>query len=129
MSAKSWLISLQDYSQLPLKGHGRQREIPKRQKKPNLTPIFNRELWNYNLVNLTLNAKKLEYIPLYMFSKHTTDKKVIESNQNGLTVEKCCLTNLITYDDLTGLNEGTAVDVVYLDPADVHPASLLMIQN
>lgn len=58
-----------------------------------------------------------------------TDKKAIRSNQNGFTVEKCCLTNLITYDDLTDLNEGTVVDVLYFDPGDVHLASSLMIQN
>jgi len=45
------------------------------------------------------------------------EKKVIKSSQHRFTKRKSCLTNLIAfYDGITGcVDEGTAVDAVYLD--------------
>ncbi|GAB0205839.1 mitochondrial enolase superfamily member 1 [Grus japonensis] len=45
------------------------------------------------------------------------DKKVVVSIQHGFTMGKSCLTKpMIFYDEMTGLvDEGRAVDVVYLD--------------
>jgi len=49
--------------------------------------------------------------------KQVEEKKVIRSSQHGFTKGKSCLTNLIAvYNDMTGwVDEGRAVDVVYLD--------------
>jgi len=45
------------------------------------------------------------------------EKKVVRSSEHGFTKRKSCLANLITvYDGMTGwVDEGRAVDVVYLD--------------
>jgi len=50
-------------------------------------------------------------------NKQVEEKKVIGSSQHGFTKGKSCLTNLIAfYNDMTGwVDEGRAVDVVYLD--------------
>jgi len=49
--------------------------------------------------------------------KQVEEKKVIRGSQHGFTKGKSCLTNLIAfYNDMTGwVDEGRAVDVVYLD--------------
>ncbi|TRZ08930.1 hypothetical protein HGM15179_018171 [Zosterops borbonicus] len=45
------------------------------------------------------------------------EKKVIRSSQHGFTKGKSCLTNLIAFHDetTTWMDEGRAVDIVYLD--------------
>jgi len=52
-----------------------------------------------------------------LFLKQVEEKKVIRSSQHGFIQGKSCLTNLIAfYDGMTGwVDEGRAVDVVYLD--------------
>ena len=59
----------------------------------------------------------MEQLILDVISKHVEEKKVIRSSQHGFTKGKSCLTNLIAfYDGMTGwVDEGRAVDVVYLD--------------
>ena len=49
--------------------------------------------------------------------KYMKDKKVIGSSKHGFMKAKSCSTNLISfYNEMTrSLNEGRAVDVVYLD--------------
>ncbi|GAB0178677.1 mitochondrial enolase superfamily member 1 [Grus japonensis] len=52
-----------------------------------------------------------------VINKHVEEKKVIGSGQHGFAKRKSCLTNLIAfYDGMTSwVDEGRAVDVVYLD--------------
>jgi len=59
----------------------------------------------------------MEQITLEVIIKQIEEKKVIKSSQQGFAKGKSCLTNLIAfYDGMTGcVDEGTAVDVVYLD--------------
>uniref|UniRef100_A0A8B9ELZ8 Reverse transcriptase domain-containing protein n=1 Tax=Anser cygnoides TaxID=8845 RepID=A0A8B9ELZ8_ANSCY len=57
----------------------------------------------------------MEQLILDIVSRHISDKRVI--SQRGFTKGKSCLTNLIAfYEDITGwIDDGKAVDVVYLD--------------
>jgi len=59
----------------------------------------------------------MEQLILEIIIKQLEEKKVIRSSQHGFTKGKSCLTNLIAcYDGMTGwVDEGRAVDVVYLD--------------
>jgi len=59
----------------------------------------------------------METLILEVIIKQVEEKKVIRSSKHGFTKGKSCLTNLIAfYDGMTGwLDEGRAVDVVYLD--------------
>jgi len=59
----------------------------------------------------------LEQLVLDVISKRMEEKEVVRSSQHGFTKGKSCLTNLIAfYDGVTGwVDEGRAVDVVYLD--------------
>ncbi|GAB0207344.1 mitochondrial enolase superfamily member 1 [Grus japonensis] len=59
----------------------------------------------------------MEQLILGVINKHVEEKVVIGSDQRGFTKGKSCLTNLIAfYDGMTSwVDEGRAVDVVYLD--------------
>ncbi|PKU36660.1 rna-directed dna polymerase from mobile element jockey- hypothetical protein [Limosa lapponica baueri] len=59
----------------------------------------------------------IEQLGLGVISTHTEEKKAIRSSQYGFTKGKSCLTNLTAfYDGMAGwIDEGRAVDVVYLD--------------
>ncbi|KAK4810736.1 hypothetical protein QYF61_007710 [Mycteria americana] len=73
---------------------------------------------NYRQVSLTLiPGKVMEQLILETTFRHTKDKKIVSSSQNGFIKGKLCLTNLITfYDEMAALvDEGRAVDIVYLD--------------
>ncbi|KAK4831696.1 hypothetical protein QYF61_018748 [Mycteria americana] len=96
-------------------------EVPENWRKANVTPSFKKgkkeEPGNYKLVTLTLIPGKMtEQLILETISSHLKDKKMIWSSQHGFTQGRSCLTNLVTYDEMTGLvEEGRAVDIVFLD--------------
>jgi len=69
-------------------------------------------------VSLTsIPGKVMEQLILEVTIRQVEETKVIGSSQHGFTKRKSCLTNLIAfYDGMTGwVDEGRAVDVVYLD--------------
>jgi len=97
-------------------------EVPEDWRKASVTPVFikgkKEDPGNYRLAGLTsIPGKVMEQLILRVISKQVEEKKVIRSSQHGFTKGKSCLTNLIAfYDGMTGwVDEGRAVDVVYLD--------------
>jgi len=91
-------------------------------RKATVTPVFkkgNKEhSGSYKPVSLTtIPGKVMEQLILEVIIKQVEEKKVIRCSQHGFTKRKSCLTNLIAfYEDKTGwVDEGRAVDVVYLD--------------
>jgi len=96
--------------------------VPADWRKSSVTPVFKKDKkddpGNYRPVNLTsIPGKMIEQLILEVVIKQVGEKKVIRSSQHGFTKGKSCLTNLIAfYDDMTiWVDEGRAVDVVYLD--------------
>jgi len=97
-------------------------EVPKDQRISIVIPVFKKgkeeDPGNYRLVSLTsIPGKTMLQLILEVIIKQMEEKKVIRSSQHGFTKGKSRLTNLIAfYDDMTGwVDEGRAVDVVYLD--------------
>ncbi|GAB0203741.1 mitochondrial enolase superfamily member 1 [Grus japonensis] len=97
-------------------------EVPEDWRKANVTLVFKKgkeeDPGNYRPVSLTsIPGKVMEQLILRVINKHVEEKKVIGGGQHGFTKGKSYLTNLIAfYDGMTGwVDEGRAVDVVYLD--------------
>jgi len=97
-------------------------EVPEDWRKASVTLVFKKgkkeDPGNYRPVSLTsIPGKVMEQFILEVIIKQLEEKKVIKSSQHGFTKGKSCLTNLIAfYDGMTGwVDEGRAVDVVYLD--------------
>ncbi|KAK4826389.1 LOW QUALITY PROTEIN: hypothetical protein QYF61_008060, partial [Mycteria americana] len=96
-------------------------EVPADWRLANVTPIFKKgrkeDPGNYRSVSLTLVPGKLmEQIILSAITRHVEDNQGIKPSQHGFRKGRSCLTNLISYDKVTRLvDEGKAVDVVYLD--------------
>ncbi|KAK4828051.1 hypothetical protein QYF61_023089 [Mycteria americana] len=98
------------------------REVPVKYSLANVTPIYKKgrkeDLGNYRPVSLTsVLGKVMEQISLSAIMQHVQDNQVIRPSQHGFMKGRSCLTKLISfYDKVTHLvDEGKAVDVVYLD--------------
>ncbi|KAK4825843.1 hypothetical protein QYF61_003094 [Mycteria americana] len=96
-------------------------EVPADWRLINVMSIYKKgqkeDLGNYRPVSLTLvPGQVMEQIILSAITQHVQDNQVIRLSQRGFMKGKSCLTNLIFYDKVTCLvDEGKAVDVVYLD--------------
>ncbi|GAB0210341.1 hypothetical protein GRJ2_003499900 [Grus japonensis] len=98
------------------------REVPVDWRLANVTPIHKKgqkeDPGNYRPVSLTsVLGKVMEQIILSAITWHVQDNQVIRPSQHGFVKGRPCLMNLISfYDKMTHLvDEGKAVDVVYLD--------------
>ncbi|KAK4815580.1 hypothetical protein QYF61_004097 [Mycteria americana] len=97
-------------------------EVPADWRLANVTPIYKKgwkeDLGNYRPVSLTsVPGKLMEQIILSAITRHVENNQGIKPSQHGFRKGRSCLTNLISfYDKVTHLmDEGKAVDVVYLD--------------
>jgi len=119
------------YQQLWLTG-----EVPGDSRITSVTSIYkkgqNEDPGNYGPVSLTLVLGKItERFILSALTRHVKDNQGIRPSQHGFMKGRFCLTNLISfYDQVTHLvDEGKAVDVVYLDVSkafDTVPHSILL---
>jgi len=111
-------------------------EVPDDWRITSVTPIYKKgqkeDPGNYRPGSLTsVPGKVMEQIILSAIMQHMGDNKVIRPSQHGFMKGRFCLTNLIAfYDQVTCLvDEGKAVDVVYLDFSkafDIVPHSILL---
>ncbi|KAK4809102.1 LOW QUALITY PROTEIN: hypothetical protein QYF61_004038 [Mycteria americana] len=96
-------------------------EVPADWRLANVTPIFKKgrkeDPGNYRPISLTsVPGKLMEQIILSAITRHVEDNQGIKPSQHGFRKGRSCLTTLISYDKVTCLvDEGKAVDVVYLD--------------
>uniref|UniRef100_A0A670JFS2 Reverse transcriptase domain-containing protein n=1 Tax=Podarcis muralis TaxID=64176 RepID=A0A670JFS2_PODMU len=97
-------------------------EVPADWRRANVVPIFKKgkreDPNNYRPVSLTsIPGKILEQIIKQTVCEHLERNAVITNSQHGFLKNKSCQTNLISFfDRITSLvDEGNAVDVVYLD--------------
>ncbi|KAK4831137.1 LOW QUALITY PROTEIN: hypothetical protein QYF61_015440 [Mycteria americana] len=97
-------------------------EVPADWRLANVTPIFKNgrkeDPGNYRPVSLTsVPGKLMEQIILSAITWDVENDQGIKPSQHGFRKGRSCLTNLISfYDKVTRLvDEGKAVDVVYLD--------------
>ncbi|GAB0201268.1 mitochondrial enolase superfamily member 1 [Grus japonensis] len=97
-------------------------EVPDDWRLANVAPIYKKgpkeDLGNYRPVSLTsVPGKVMEQFILGALTKCVQDNQGIRPSQHGFMKGRSCLTNLSSlYDPVTRLvDEGKAVDVVYLD--------------
>ncbi|KAK1207000.1 LIN1 transcriptase, partial [Pygoscelis papua] len=97
-------------------------EVPDDWRLANVMPIYKKgrkeDPGNYRPVSLTLvPGKIMERFILRALMRQVRDNQGIRPSQHGFMRGRSCLTNLISfYDQVTRLvDEGKAVDVVYLD--------------
>ncbi|GAB0207901.1 mitochondrial enolase superfamily member 1 [Grus japonensis] len=97
-------------------------EVPDDWRLANVTSIYKKgpkeDPGNYRPVSLTsVPGTFMEQVIVSTLTKHVQDNQGIRPSQHGFMKGRSCLTNLISfYDQVTRLvDEGKAVDVVYLD--------------
>ncbi|KAK4815666.1 LOW QUALITY PROTEIN: hypothetical protein QYF61_005412 [Mycteria americana] len=97
-------------------------EVPVDWRLANVMPIYKKGrkegVGNYRPVSLTsVPGKVMEQIILSAIMQHAQDNQVIRPSQHGFMTGRSCLTNLIFFNDKVTclVDEGKAVDVVYLD--------------
>ncbi|KAF1441643.1 hypothetical protein FQV21_0009000, partial [Spheniscus demersus] len=97
-------------------------EVPDDWRLASVTPIYKKgwkeDPGNYRPVSLTsVSGKIMELFILRALTRHVRDNQGIRPSEHGFMRGRSCLTNLISfYDQVTRLvDEGKAVDVVYLD--------------
>ena len=97
-------------------------EVPEDWRLASVTPIYKKgckeDPGNYRPVSLTsVPGKIMEQIVLREITRHMQVNRGIRPSQHGFTKGRSCLTNLISFYDLVThlVDEGKAVDVVYLD--------------
>jgi len=111
-------------------------EVPDDWRIASVTPIYKKDQkedpGNYRDVSLTsMLGKIMEQFILSALTSHVKDHQGIRPSQHVFMKGRSCLTNLISfYDQVTRLvDEGKAVDVVYLDfrkAFDTVPHSILL---
>ena len=91
-------------------------------KKVNFTPIVKKGdrscVENYRPVSLTvLFGKTMERIIKKKIEEYLKSNNIITRTQHGFTSGRSCLSNLLICQDsiLKKIDEGSAVDVIYLD--------------
>uniref|UniRef100_A0A8B9ZP11 Reverse transcriptase domain-containing protein n=1 Tax=Anas zonorhyncha TaxID=75864 RepID=A0A8B9ZP11_9AVES len=97
-------------------------EVPVDWRLANVMPIYKKgqraDPGNYRPVSLTsVPGKLMEQIMLSVITRHLQGNQVIGPSQHGFMKGRSCLTNLISFCDKVTrwVDEGKAVDVVYLD--------------
>ncbi|KAK4809567.1 hypothetical protein QYF61_016999 [Mycteria americana] len=97
-------------------------EVPVDWRLANVTPIYKKgrkeDTGNYRPLSLTsVPGKLMEQIIPSAITRHVEDNQGIKPSQHGFRKGRSCLANLISfYNKATHLmDEGKAVDVVYLD--------------
>ena len=97
-------------------------QVPEDWRVVNVTPLFNKgsreELGNYRPVSLTsVVGKVLETLIKDQMRNHLNKYKFIQGSQPGFTKGSSFLTNLLEFYESVSdwVDEGKAVDVVYLD--------------
>jgi len=97
-------------------------EVPDDCRIASVTPIYKKgqkeDPGNYRPVSLTsVLGKVMQQIILSAITWHTQDNQVIRPSQHGFMKGRSCLTNLISFyeKEIHLVDEGKAVDVVYLD--------------
>ncbi|KAK4811337.1 hypothetical protein QYF61_024473 [Mycteria americana] len=96
-------------------------EVPDDWRLANVMPIYKKgkkeDPGNYRPVSLTsVPGKIMEWFILSALNRHVQANQGIRPSQHGFRKGRSCLTNLISFYDKTRLvDEGKAVDVIYLD--------------